>query len=328
MRIYICCPTAFYFSSNKVLVTFNLHVANGFPWSDFRFSHNFMNFSDGFSCTFYGYGVSDLVGCYMTYFGFGHEKGFSGAQHSVYDLQPIFDYIKIYTGCDLINEPNEKCKRKRFDGKWRPYIDRNDNSPESGEFPSQIPPFPWQAHLEVKSERRVVKISYKEDDISQESFKPMIPGNDGPHFPLPLTTQSTIKVEKRGRFKPKYKIEFSYRYIRVLLILTGKSKLWFRVHCYSCGSWIEVKSNCKERVIKSSAGGTIHVPLDNSNDEGGRCTLWKGGSNEETRRKSNSKAKSASDESLEEKTITEVEKHSPERKEFGDWILPPGVRSS
>ncbi|KAI1702125.1 hypothetical protein Ddc_17263 [Ditylenchus destructor] len=271
----------------------------------------------------------------MDYFGIDHQGGFDAGEDiedrdddddplhyapkrtSVPDLQPIFDFIKIYTGCDLINEPNTKCKSEHKEGRWRPYIDRNDPK-ERDEFPHKIPGRHAKGHLKIKSKRKFVKISYEEDDgrcegDSRESFKHLFDTSikDGPHFPIPRTLQNLIKVKKQGRDHQKFKIEINSGPSRVLLILTGKSKLWFRVHCYDCGAWVEIKANCEERVIKYSNGrgqskkvepkeGTIHVPLENNN----------------------------SAESLERKESTEVKKQEPKGKSFGDWIIPPSVRKA
>ncbi|KAI1715034.1 hypothetical protein DdX_08312 [Ditylenchus destructor] len=79
-------------------------------------SGNLLKFSDGFSC-YYDFGFNQIVDCFMDYFGFDHNGGFRGCQRSVLDLQGIFDFIKHYTGCDLINEPNTKCKSTHQKGK-------------------------------------------------------------------------------------------------------------------------------------------------------------------------------------------------------------------
>ncbi|KAI1691527.1 hypothetical protein Ddc_24184 [Ditylenchus destructor] len=255
---------------------------------------------------------------------------------------------------------SHKCFYGSIQNIFSPYIDRNGDSSESGEFPDKVPPNPGvKAHLKIKSKRNLVKILYDEGEGETYAHSP---GDDGPDFPLHPTYENSFKVEKRGRINPTYKIEINAGVRRVLLILTGKSKLWFRVHCYACGAWIEVKSNCKESVIKfSGAAGfeessdnsvpsdasasyhykshhsthkRIHVPL---HFESG-CTLWKGGNTEQSQHrdrehkdaKNRPKAKliksTKTAESSEIMTTTEVALEEPKRKTFIDWILPPGVR--
>ncbi|KAI1691526.1 hypothetical protein Ddc_24183 [Ditylenchus destructor] len=307
-----------------------------------------LKFSDGFSC-FYAYSIRNLANCYMEYFGFDHTGGFNGPQRSVLDLEPIFGFVKNYTGCDLINEPNSKCKRKRKKGKWRPYIDRNGDSSKSSEFPDKVPVgLGIMGRLKVKSKHNFVTIFYKEDDECEDESMPFerhFPGDDGPDFPLPLTEQESFKVEKRGRVNPKYKIEINAE----------------RVIKYS---GVRKESSDESPDSSSSASyehhdsthKTIHVPL---HFEDG-CTLWKGGSTEETshrerehkdtkklsktkkkpvaikkkkvivKQKTKKKAKlikkTKTAESSEIMTTTEVALEAPKRKTFIDWILPPGVR--
>ncbi|KAI1715035.1 hypothetical protein DdX_08313 [Ditylenchus destructor] len=209
--------------------------------------------------------------------------------------------------------------------------------------------------LNITSRRNFVKISYVEGNaigggflggfmpspisILPSSSEANAQGNDGPDFPLPTVAGNSMRVIKDGRFNANYTIEINgYGGARrLLLLLTGKSQLWFRLHCYLCSAWMEVTTDCNERVITYSANKpTMHVPLSNNNDsdEDGECSLWKGGSTEETRRreKENKRArkhpkrpKTTTMEPLEEETTTEVPMRAPIKQAFGDQLVPDGA---
>ncbi|KAI1706577.1 hypothetical protein Ddc_15241 [Ditylenchus destructor] len=275
-----------------------------------------LKFSDGFRCYYnrhHNHNIHQLVGCYMDYFRFNHEIGF-GCQRSVLDLKAVFDFIKDISGCDLINKPNTKCKRRHKKNQ----------------------------KINVKSKRNFVKISavmknwsYRQDAMNPDNKAV----GDGPDFPYPkYGEENSLKVIKRGRFNANYTIEINAfeGFGRLLLILTGKSKLWFRIHCYGCGAWVEITMDCNERVIKYSDNPQypVHIPLDN--DEGDECTLWKGGETKKTKRRESEhkmakikreltiRLKTTTMEPLVDESTTEVPLKTGEN-EFGDWIIPPGA---
>ena len=97
-----------------------------------------------------------------------------------------------------------------------------------------------------------------------------------------------------------------------MLVLGGKNNVWFRLHCYLCGAWMEVQSNCTTREITYSTDRpALTVPLPHS--EG--CKLWRAGSNEETKKK----------EEEYDREVKEVEAAHANQFAFGDTLLPTNV---
>ncbi|KAI1702599.1 hypothetical protein DdX_15380 [Ditylenchus destructor] len=222
----------------------------------------------------YEYDFLGVVSCYMQYFGFDHEGGFHGCRRSVLNLKGIFQFIEYYTECDLINDPkNIKCKSgqkkgrrlKDGQGQWedgqlmffspKHYLD---DPPENltQVLQSSIEDKVQKVNVDIKSTRKSVRISYFEEDngaIEPMSFEEDDGSGDGPDFPLPTGHGNTMEVTKHGRYNANYTIEINdLNDRRLLLVLTGKSKLWFRLHCYLCGAWMEMTTDCNGTKITYS----------------------------------------------------------------------------
>ncbi|KAI1704917.1 shK domain-like domain-containing protein [Ditylenchus destructor] len=256
-----------------------------------------------------------VVSCYMDYFGFDHEGGFHGCRRSVLNLQGIFQFIEYYTGCDLINDlKNRKCKSEHKKGKRLEY---GQGQWEDGKFIFPALPHYYlsdppenltqvlqsstegkvqKVHLNISSTRKSVQISYFEEDhsdlIPTSSEEEEQQAGDGPNFPMPTGHGSSMKVAKQGRFNANYTIEINYlNQRRLMLVLTGKSKLWFRLHCYLCGAWMEMTTDCNGTEITYSTkdldtqhSTVTHKKFDNRIGSERDCTLWEANSTEETRR--------------------------------------------
>jgi hypothetical protein len=107
--------------------------------------------------------------------------------------------------------------------------------------------------------------------------------DDGPHFPRYAGQGQYMRIVKRGRSNANYSMEFNaWRgNRRMMLLLSGKEKMWFRLHCYLCGAWMEVSTNCTHRTINYSASKPkMEIPLNNT--DSGSCQLWKGGETKKT----------------------------------------------
>ncbi|KAI1694975.1 hypothetical protein Ddc_21609 [Ditylenchus destructor] len=301
-------------------------------------SHN-VTLSDGFTCS-YGSDINEIVACYMDYFSFNHFGGF-GCQRSVVDLKAIFDFVKHETGCDLINEPNAKCKntrKKRKKGLTRIGLE-DANYDNTGETSNGYAKIYLMSDLKITSKPSLVHISYVQHvnipppfGVDQPPQLESIAVGDGPKFPYPKNEERTsFKLTKRGRFNANYTIEINAfdGFGRLVLTLTGKSKLWFRIHCYGCGTWVEVSTNCKEKMIKynvMSKESTVHIPLDKNNGEGDDCHLWKGGETKKTLLRE--KAYKKKQKTVKKRKIVRKPKATPvmPNKGFGDWLIPPGLR--
>ncbi|KAI1703494.1 hypothetical protein Ddc_16515 [Ditylenchus destructor] len=302
-------------------------------------SHN-VTLSDGFTCS-YGSDINQIVACYMDYFSFNHFGGF-GCQRSVVDLKAIFDFVKHETGCDLINAPNAKCKNTRKKRKRR-LASAYANSDNSGETSDESSKIYLMSDLKITSKPSLVHITYVQhasipsafgDDMDQGPQLESIAVGDGPKFPYPKNEERTsFKLTKRGRFNANYTIEINSfdGFGRLVLTLTGKSKLWFRIHCYGCGTWVEVSTNCKEKMIKynvMSKESIVHIPLDKNNGESevDECHLWKGGETKKTElreKQYKKKQRKVKQRKIVRKPKTTVVEP---KKGFGDWLIPPGLR--
>jgi hypothetical protein len=149
--------------------------------------------------------------------------------------------------------------------------------------------------LQVNSTRNYVQLAYDSHDRSglQRHYSDASivdwheKNEDGPHFPRYNGRGNSFRVTKRGAFNANYSMEFNAMggARRLLVLLTGKQQMWLRLHCYLCGAWMEVRTNCTHRAMTYSGGApTMYIPLGAGNADGEerRCALWTGGETEET----------------------------------------------
>ena len=167
------------------------------PWSLERVQT--YNFSDGTRC--YGRGekwdLDDIVTCYMAYFGFDHQGGFKGCQRTVVDLEPIFELVKHYSGCDLVNEAeNEKCTRRSESVKLA-------ESQESGASSSEHASRFWRGRRTLNPYLEVIT---RECSVVGRKFATygaiwsLYPNRPAPIRPGDWTLKDSMGLGSRGKF--------------------------------------------------------------------------------------------------------------------------------